>query len=53
MWVLVTDFNPLAIWYFDECYIRFSADNYSTKNLSNKFQHLTNNAVSKKKTQAR
>ncbi|KAL4467012.1 hypothetical protein ABPG74_010609 [Tetrahymena malaccensis] len=51
IWVLVTDWNPLAIWYFDECYIRFSADSYSTKNLSNKFQHLTNNAISKKKAQ--
>ncbi len=33
VWVLVSNFNPLTIWYFDECYVRFTADDYSTMNL--------------------
>ena len=44
-WVLVTDFNPLTIWFYDESYIRFSAIDYNAKEVSNKFIHLTNNAI--------
>lgn len=44
-WVLVTDFNPLTVWLYDECYIRFSAEDYDAKNVSNKFIHLTNNSI--------
>ena len=44
-WVLVTDFNPLTIWLYDECYIRFSAEDYDAKNVNNKFIHLTNNSI--------
>jgi tubulin monoglycylase TTLL3/8 len=44
-WVLITDFNPLVIWLYDECYIRFSAIDYDPKEVSNKFIHLTNNSI--------
>jgi tubulin monoglycylase TTLL3/8 len=44
-WVLVTDWNPLTIWIYRECYVRFSPIDYDIKKISNKYMHLTNNAV--------
>jgi tubulin monoglycylase TTLL3/8 len=44
-WVVITDFNPLVIWMYDECYVRFSAIDYDAKEISNKFIHLTNNSI--------
>lgn len=46
-WVLVTSFSPLTIWFYEECYLRFSAEAYSDSDLSNKFIHLTNNSIVK------
>ena len=45
-WVLVTDWNPLTVWIYDECYIRMAAQDYDPKSKS-KFSHLTNNCVVK------
>lgn len=49
-WVLVTKWNPLTIWFYDECYARFSAAEFTTKHddLRNEYVHLVNNSVSKK-----
>jgi tubulin monoglycylase TTLL3/8 len=47
-WVLVSSSDPLKIWLFKKCYLRFSINNFSTKELSNIFTHLTNNSISKK-----
>jgi len=44
-WVVVTSWEPLRIWYFDECYLRFTSDNYDPNRLHDKFMHLTNNCV--------
>jgi len=30
-WVIATNFNPLTVWFYDECYIRFSAADYDAK----------------------
>ena len=46
-WVLVTDWDPLTIWFFDECYIRFAAEDYEQGKIGNKFTHLTNNSIAK------
>jgi hypothetical protein len=48
-WVLVTDWNPLTIYFFDEFYVRFSVDEYITDEsaLDNAFVHLVNNSIGK------
>lgn len=47
VWVLVSSWNPLKIYLYSECYIRFSASDYDRKNIQNLFIHLTNNSISK------
>eukprot|EP00347_Sterkiella_histriomuscorum_P020315 403338280 len=44
-WVVVTSWDKLKIWYFDECYLRFTSDDYDPNRLHDKFMHLTNNCV--------
>lgn len=45
-WVLVEDWNPLTVWIYNECYIRFALQDYDPEDRS-KFAHLTNNALVK------
>lgn len=44
-WVLVSDWNPLSVWMYDECYLRFALSKYQTTNLTDRFAHLCNNCV--------
>jgi tubulin monoglycylase TTLL3/8 len=37
IWVLVTDWNPLTVWYYKKPYARFPAHDYTTDDLENKF----------------
>ena len=44
-WVMVTDWNPLTVWIYRECYVRFSPIDYDITKLNAKFMHLTNNSI--------
>ena len=46
-WVLVTDWNPLTIWFCDEFYCRFAVEEYDASALADRYAHLVNNSVSK------
>merc|ERR1719171_2388763 len=47
-WVVVTSWQPLAVWFYEDCYLRFSFSDYNPKKLKKAFAHFTNNSISKK-----
>lgn len=48
IYVVVTCFDPLTIWLYDEGLVRFATQKYSTKNRKDIFCHLTNFAINRK-----
>ena len=47
VWVLVTDWNPLTVWFFKKPYVRFPAHDYDPADIENNFAHLANNSIAK------
>lgn len=47
-WVLISCGDPLTIWIYKRCYLRFSIEDYDDENIANPYIHLTNNSISKK-----
>lgn len=54
IYVLVTSFDPLRVYLFDDGLVRFCTEPYSTSKsaVQNRFGHLTNYSVNKKNTAA-
>ena len=46
-WVLVTSWDPLGVWFYDESYARFSLETYDAARPGNTFAHLTNYSIAK------
>lgn len=48
LYVFITSYEPLTIYLYKEGLVRFATSPYNTKNIKQKFAHLTNFSVNKK-----
>lgn len=44
---MVTSWNPLTVWFYNDSYLRFCCVDFSLDDLSNKYIHLANNSIQK------
>jgi len=49
VWIVISSWNPLKVYYYTDCYVRFSSEDYDHRRTDNLFSHLTNNAINAKK----
>ena len=47
-WVLVTSWNPLVVWFYDESYVRVCSAAYDASDVENKMMHLSNYSIQRK-----
>lgn len=47
VWVVVESWNPMRVFLYKTCYLRFGAHDYNPSNTVNLYSHLTNNSVVK------
>jgi len=47
-WAVITQWDPLAVWFYEDCYLRFTLRDYEPDKPRDRLAHLTNNSVSKK-----
>uniref|UniRef100_K3W656 Tubulin-tyrosine ligase family protein n=1 Tax=Globisporangium ultimum (strain ATCC 200006 / CBS 805.95 / DAOM BR144) TaxID=431595 RepID=K3W656_GLOUD len=52
LYVLVTSFNPLEAFFYDEGFVRMCTRQYEDSDLSNLFVHLTNSSIQKENQEA-
>ena len=45
---MVTNSAPMTAWFYQDCYLRFCAEDYSLSDLTNVFSHLSNNCIARK-----
>jgi len=48
IYVLITCYDPLTIYLYQDGLVRFATEPYSTKNKNSRFAHLTNFSVNKR-----